>query len=153
MKMIFVESELLSAYFETFEPPFFLDLSFRPDFLKINHQGYNRPSKDIISDIESGLRRLTPLRPPEISIQVVNQVVTLQGLVASLKIARYIENMTSRVLGVRSVENKLQIYRTGAHSAAAPLKTSSLGKAPNDKLPDLNLDLPSSNSTNRQESM
>lgn len=151
--MIPLESELLSAYYETFEPPFFLDLSFRPDLLKINRQGYNRPSKDIIRDIESGLNWLTPLSPPEISIQVVNQAVILQGFVPTLEVARYIENMTNRVLGVRSVENKLQIYRSGAYSAAAPLKTSSLSETSNAQNPDPNQDLPASNLTNRQESI
>lgn len=146
-------SELLSAYYETFEPPFFLDLSFRPDLLKINRQGYNRPSKDIIRDIESGLHWLTPLSTPELSIQVVNQAVILQGLVPTLAVAQYIENMTSRVLGVRSVENKLQIYRSGAHSAATTLTTNSLSKASNAKHSDLSQNLHSSNSTNHQESI
>lgn len=104
----------MGNYYETFNPPFFLNLSYRPDFIKANREGYQRRAEDIIKDIKVGLNYLKPLTAPHIVIHVDEQMVTLSGSVSTQAMARFIERMTSNILGVRSVKNEISIQRAGA---------------------------------------
>lgn len=134
----------MGCYYETFNPPFFLDLSFRPDLLTMNCQGYTRDSNAILRDIERGLRLLRPRPIPQIQFHLDNQIVTLIGTVASLDDYRYIERLTENTLGVRGVQNNLIIERMGASKEIAPASESQdhlknvdpvfLGKTPASKV-------------------
>lgn len=104
----------MGNYYETFNPPFFLDLSFRPDFIKANRDSYERRAEEILKDIKIGLNYLKPLTAPHLVIHVDNQTVTLSGSVSTQAMARFIERMTSNTLGVRSVKNEISIQRAGA---------------------------------------
>lgn len=125
----------MGRYYETFNPPFFLDLSFRPNLLKVNCHGYSRDSNSILRDIERGLRLLQPRPIPDIQFDVNNQIVTLIGTVASLDDYRYIERLTDNTLGVRGVRNNLVIQRAGASKELAP------ATAPQDDIKTVNSDL------------
>jgi len=118
----------MGNYYETFNPPFFLDFSFRPDLIKANRHGYNRRSEDISNDIRRGLGLLAPLTAPQLKVEVNEQNVNLSGSVPTLAMARYIERMSINTLGVRNVESKITIQRAGAStekSLAANAKFSS----------------------------
>lgn len=106
----------MGNYYETFNPPFFLDFSYRPDLIKANRDGYNRSSEDISKDIKRGLGLLAPLTAPQLQIEVNEQNVTLSGTVPTTAMARYIERMTNNTLGVRTVESQITIQRAGASS-------------------------------------
>jgi hypothetical protein len=117
----------MGNYYESFNPPFFLDFSFRPDLIKANRDGYNRRSEDISNDIMRGLVLLAPLTAPRLKVEVNEQNVTLSGSVPTLAMARYIERMSINTLGVRNVESKITIQRAGAsaeNSVAANTKSS-----------------------------
>jgi hypothetical protein len=106
----------MGRYYETFDPPFFLDRLSKFDAIKVNPNAYERSDDAITADILLGLNRLGLPHLDELTITTHDQLVSLIGSVASPQIANYIARLADRVLGVRSVNNRLTIKRVGAES-------------------------------------
>lgn len=106
----------MGQYYETFYPPFFMDLSYRHDAIAANRDGYNRHDDSIVSNLRESIIRLLPGETANLSISSQNQVVTLSGSVSSSAVSRFICNVADRILGVRSVINRLDIKRAGAEA-------------------------------------
>lgn len=106
----------MGRYFETFNPPFFLDLSFLHNSISDNPKGFDRDPVSILREINLGLSRLSTRDRSNVRISVQEQTVTISGTVPSMAVLKYIANVADNALGVRLVKNNLQIYRSGAES-------------------------------------
>lgn len=106
----------MGRYYETFNPPFFLDLSFLHDYIADNRTGFERDPTSILRDIRLGLSRLHIRDRSEVRITVQDQIVSIDGAVPSQAVSKYIANVANNVLGVRAVKNRLQIKRSGAEA-------------------------------------
>jgi len=115
----------MGRYYETFDPPFFLDRISKFDAIKVNPNAYDRSDEAITADVLLGLNRLGLAHLDELSITSHDQTVSLNGSVASPHIANFIARLADRVLGVRSVDNRLTIKRAGAE-ASLPTQPSKL---------------------------
>lgn len=104
----------MGRYYETFDPPFFLDRISKFDAIKVNPNAYDRSDDAITADILLGLHRLGLPNLDDLTITTNDQLVSLIGSVASSQIANYIARLADRVLGVRGVNNRLTIKRVGA---------------------------------------
>lgn len=117
------EGKTMGRYYESFDPPFFLDRISKFDAIKINPNAYERGDEAIIRDVISGLIRFGFTKRDDLIIKSHDQLVSLAGNVATLQIANFIASLTDRVLGVRGVDNKLMVKRAGAESALSPQRT------------------------------
>ena len=106
----------MGRYYETFNPPFFLDLSFLHDNIADNPKGFDRDPASILKEMNLGLSRLRPQDTSDVRISVQDQVVSISGTVSSKAISKYIANVADNVLGVRDVRNNLHIRRAGGES-------------------------------------
>lgn len=106
----------MGQYYETFNPPFFLDLSFLHDNIADNPKGFDRDPTSILKEMNLGLSRLRPQDKSDVTITVQDQVVSISGTVPSMAVSKYIANLADRVLGVRHVRNNLSIRRAGGES-------------------------------------
>jgi hypothetical protein len=106
----------MGRYYETFNPPFFLDLSFLHDSIADNPKGFEREPTSILKEMKLGLSRLRPQDTLDVMITVQDQVVSISGTVSSMAVSKYIANVADNVLGVRYVKNNLQIRRSGGES-------------------------------------
>ena len=125
----------MGRYYETFDPPFFLDRISKFDAIKINPNAYERSDEAIVHDVISGLIRFGFTKRDDLIIKSHDQLVSLTGNVATLQIANFIARLADRVLGVRSVDNKLMVKRAGAESALSPQRTQPIkaSEAPAEK--------------------
>jgi hypothetical protein len=106
----------MGRYYETFNPPFFLDLSFLHDNIADNPKGFDRDPASILEEMNLGLSRLRSQDRSNVMITVKDQVVSISGTVPSTAVSKYIANVADKVLGVRYVKNDLQIHRAGGES-------------------------------------
>ena len=106
----------MGRYYETFNPPFFLDLSFLHDNIADNPKGFDRDPTSILKDLNLGLSRLRPQDKSDVIIAVQDQVVSISGTVPSMAVLRYIANVADKTLGVRYVINNLHIPRAGGET-------------------------------------
>jgi hypothetical protein len=113
----------VGRYFETFNPPFFLDLSYLHDSITDNPKGFERDSDAIFRDIKLGISRLKLHDTKDVRVVVQKQAVSLEGTVPSMAVLKYIGNVADNTLGVRVVSNNLQLRRAGGESIkrAAPI--------------------------------
>lgn len=107
----------MGRYYETFNPPFFLDLSFLHDNIADNPKGFDRDPASILEEMNLGLSRLRSQDRSDVMITVKDQVVSISGTVPSMAVSKYIAKVADNVLGVRSVKNNLQIHRAGGESS------------------------------------
>lgn len=110
----------MGRYYETFEPPFFMERRYAYNAIAVNPNGYDRPDEDIIADINVRLRKLWPLDTRQVQIICDHNNVILLGAVPSENVSKFLERIADRILGVRSVDNRLTISRAGAERATAP---------------------------------
>jgi hypothetical protein len=131
----------VGRYYETFNPPFFLDLSYRFDAIKANPYGYDRPSTDILVDLKRGLRLLEPIKTPNLRIKVHSQEITLSGSVPTTRVAMFIKAVATNILGVRNVVDLLTVERAGAYAKDRPLRRTPRINAGNPKPVPQKIDL------------
>lgn len=110
----------MGRYYETFDPPFFMERRYAFNAIAANPNGYDRPDENIITDLNVRLRKLWPLDTSRVQIICDHNHVILFGDVLNESVSKFLERIADRVLGVRSVENRLKILRAGAERATTP---------------------------------
>lgn len=104
----------MGQYYETFYPPFFMDLSYRHNALAQNRDGYDRADTEIVADIQKSILRLRPLELRDVQVASQEQLVTLTGSVPNQNVSDFLTKMSDLTLGVRNVVNRIQLKRAGA---------------------------------------
>jgi hypothetical protein len=74
-------------------------------------KGYRRSDERLREDVSESLSADGDLDASEISVEVADGEVTLEGTVVDRPSKRHAENLAERVAGVRDVHNRLRIAR------------------------------------------
>jgi BON domain len=104
----------MGNYYETFDPPFFMERRYAYDAAAVNSDSYDRDDSEILSDFMKRLAQLGPIDTHEVTVSSESQTITLSGTVLNQDIKRFLGLVADNVLGVRSVKNQLTIPRFGA---------------------------------------
>jgi BON domain len=109
-------AEIMGNYYETFDPPFFMERRYEFNAVAVNSKGYDRDDAEIVSDLLKRLAQLGPIDTNQVHVSSEAQVIVLTGTVVNQNIKRFLGLVADNVLGVRSVHNQLTIPRFGASS-------------------------------------
>lgn len=104
----------MGNYYETFAPPYFLDMSWRFDGLQTNKQAYDRDDAAILSDLQDRFEQLNGIDTSCVQADSHDEVIELAGEVPTEQIKLFLGRVAENILGVRSVENRLVVSRAGA---------------------------------------
>ena len=104
----------MGQYYETFNPPFFMERRYAYDAIAVNPKGYDRDDADIIRDLKRRFLELGPIDTSLVQVSSDDEIVSLKGKVASAAVARFLGLVAENILGVRSVLNRLVVIRAGA---------------------------------------
>ena len=104
----------MGQYYETFNPPFFMERRYAYDAIAVNPKGYDRDDADIIKDLKRRFLELGPIDTSLVQLSSDDEIVSLKGQVASAAVARFLGLVAENILGVRSVLNRLVVIRAGA---------------------------------------
>ncbi len=110
----------MGRYYETFPAPFVLtyDPTHRP--LLVNADAYDRSDLAIISDVRARLAQLADvggIDTSHVHATSSGQVLRFSGDVATAAVVRFMSGLGESILGVREIENELQVRRAGASAA------------------------------------
>ncbi len=108
----------MGQYYETFNPPFFMERRYWYNAAAVNAKSYDRPDGEIISDLKKRLTQLGPIDSKEVTVTCQKQVLTLNGMVVNQDVKNFLGRIADNVLGVRSVQNQLTIPRFGADTTS-----------------------------------
>lgn len=107
----------MGQYYETFNPPFFMERRYHFNAAAVNDQAYDRDDAAIVRDFTTSLSRLHPLDTSLVTASCADQTLSITGTVAAENILEFIGKLADNVLGVREVHNKLIVKRAGASSS------------------------------------
>jgi osmotically-inducible protein OsmY len=107
----------MGEYYETFEPPFFMDSIRTYDTLKVNNQAYDRNDHDVVADIQDHFTQLMGIDTSYVDVSVSHGIVTLKGHVVSQRVKKFLESVAGNALGVRGVRSALSYGGVGASAS------------------------------------
>lgn len=77
-------------------------------------RNYRRSDERIREDVCDGLIAATHLDASEVTVEVADGIVTLEGIVPQRRMKHVIEDIAAEAKGVREVENRIRVVRGGA---------------------------------------
>ncbi|MFO1350049.1 MAG: BON domain-containing protein [Gammaproteobacteria bacterium] len=88
-------------------------------------KGYKRSDERLKEDISERLMQSHHIDPSEVSIEVKDGKVTLEGTVTERHMKHAIEDLVEACPGVQDVDNRVRVQRAGAENGGTSLESQS----------------------------
>ncbi|MCA8180591.1 BON domain-containing protein [Burkholderia vietnamiensis] len=114
-------------------------------------KGYTRSDERIREDVCERLARALEIDVSDVSVEVRDGCVVLEGTVPTRWMKHDIEDLSDDCMGVRDVENRVRVRRDGEHDTGTVLRPSQRTVTPTRPNPNTREPEPESGSARRDE--
>jgi hypothetical protein len=90
-------------------------------------KGYKRSDERLKEDISERLMNSVHIDPAEVSVEVQNGKVTLEGTVPERRMKHQIEDLVDNCLGVQDIDNRVRVARGESGAGESATSTSGIG--------------------------